>query len=86
LSAKTIDILYTLDSASLLVKLKPRILRGEREVLLQNKKSIVERITHIIDCEGYSGQHKTYLREVSVYDIKNDMCVNFDVRPPCLGF
>jgi hypothetical protein len=42
----------------------------------------VEQITHVIDCAGYSGQHETYLREVSVYDIKNDTCVNFDV----LGF
>ena len=46
----------------------------------------MERITHIIDCEGYSGQHKTYLCEVSVYDIKNYMCVSYQIYMPQLYF
>jgi hypothetical protein len=32
------------------------------------RDSIVPRITHIIDCEAYTWQKKTFLREISVWE------------------
>ncbi|CAB3977894.1 Hypothetical predicted protein [Paramuricea clavata] len=58
----------------------------ERGMVEENKKEIVSRITHVIDCEAYNNKKKTFIREISVYRVKTGECSSFQVFMPFVPF
>ena len=58
------------------------------EIMLveKHKTDVVQRITHVIDCEAYTPKGRTLLREVSVYCIKENRCMSYQIYFPRVDF
>jgi hypothetical protein len=51
-------------------------------VISIHRDSLLQRITHIIDCEAYTWKKKTFLREVSVWEKINNSIKTYHVYMP----
>ena len=67
------------------VKQHSQIQEWEKEYIQQYQKDIVNRITHVMDCEAYTiAKDKVYLREVSFYRVRDKKVCSFQIYMPDL--
>ncbi|CAB3982321.1 Hypothetical predicted protein [Paramuricea clavata] len=60
-----------------------QIQNWEKNYVRKYQKDIVSRITHVMDCEAYTlGKNQVYLREVSVYRIRDEKTFSFQIYMP----
>ncbi|CAB4007373.1 Hypothetical predicted protein [Paramuricea clavata] len=60
-----------------------QIQNWEKNHVRKYQKDIVSRITHVMDCEAYTlGKNQVYLREVSVYRIRDKKTFSFQIYMP----
>jgi hypothetical protein len=61
-------------------------LNANEIVLVGKKTDVVKQITHVIDCEAYTPKGCTLLREVSVYCVKDNRCMSYQIYFPHVDF
>ena len=56
----------------------------EQQYVNKYKHEIVNRVTHIIDCEAYTLAKKHYLREISIYRVCDGQTFSYQIYTPDL--
>ena len=67
---------------SLFSRLHNQLGNGEQQYVNEHRSEIVNRVTHIIDCEAYTLAKKHYLREISIYRICDGQTFSYQIYTP----
>ena len=57
---------------------------NEQQYVDEHKNDIINRITHVIDCEAYTLSKAHYLREISVHRISDNRTFSYQIYTPDL--
>ena len=57
---------------------------NEQQYVDEHKNNIINRITHVIDCEAYTLSKAHYLREISVHRISDNRTFSYQIYTPDL--
>ena len=69
---------------SLFPRLHNQLRNDEQQYVNKHKNEIVNRVTHIIDCEAYTLVKKHYLREISIYRVCDGRTFSYQIYTPDL--
>ena len=57
---------------------------NEQQYVDEHKNNIINRITHVIDCEAYMLSKVHYLREISIHRISDNQTFSYQIYTPDL--